>query len=63
MIFSRQPPSTQDCRGVNHKQPSAEMWDLEFVFQTPQKAFQTLPLRKKLCLLYQVFIWQLDVKV
>ena len=27
----------QDCRGVNNKHHAAERWDLEFVFQTPQK--------------------------
>ena len=29
----------QDCRGVNNKHHAAERWDLEFVFQTPQKVF------------------------
>ena len=29
----------QDCRGVNNKNHAAERWDLEFVFQTPQKVF------------------------
>ena len=29
----------QDCRGVNNKNHAAEGWDLEFVFQTPQKVF------------------------
>ena len=27
----------QDCLGVNNKHHAAETWDLEFVFQTPQK--------------------------
>ena len=27
----------QDCCGVNSKHHAAERWDLEFVFQTPQK--------------------------
>ena len=29
----------QDCLGVNNKHHAAETWDLEFVFQTPQKVF------------------------
>ena len=29
----------QDYRGVNNKHHAAERWDLEFVFQTPQKVF------------------------
>ena len=29
----------QDCRGVNNKNHTTERWDLEFVFQTPQKVF------------------------
>ena len=29
----------QDCLGVNNKHHAAERWDLEFVFQTPQKVF------------------------
>ena len=29
----------QGCLGVNNKHHAAETWDLEFVFQTPQKVF------------------------
>ena len=29
----------QDCLGVNNKHHAAERWDLEFMFQTPQKVF------------------------
>ena len=57
----------QDCLGVNNKHHTAETWDLEFVFQTPQKVFSntTKNYSSKIIsygfLLYSPTIW-LDLK-
>ena len=49
----------QDCRGVNNKHHAAENWDLEFVFQTPQKVFSNTT--KKLFIKNHI-IWFLSVQ-
>ena len=51
----------QNCRGVNHKHPSAERWDLEFGFQTPRKNFKThwkiWKLTRLRLVSFQIFQW------